>query len=226
MSTKKIPFEQEVWETLSNIDLSDYTGKAGNLTYISWQWAWGNLMKHFPQSVIHQKKDTVYPDGTMEVRCEVEVRRGNESVKRSMYLPVMDHKNKAIPNPDAFAINTGRQRCMAKCIAMHGLGFYVYAGEDLPESIQQELKQLIGEHQIQNLMELADAQELSYSRMLSVVGAESFESVTNANYQVLLDRLANRMEEYVAKQEAKEKAEQEEQADLVEAIQEGAEEAL
>src|SRR6185437_1946882 len=48
-------------------------------------------------------------------------------------LPVMDHRNKAIANPDAFAVNTAMQRCLAKAIALHGLGLYIYAGEDLPE---------------------------------------------------------------------------------------------
>jgi hypothetical protein len=48
-------------------------------------------------------------------------------------LPVMDYRNKAIPNPDAFAVNTAMQRCLAKAIALHGLGLYIYAGEDLPD---------------------------------------------------------------------------------------------
>jgi hypothetical protein len=49
-------------------------------------------------------------------------------------LPVMDHKNKAIPNPDAFEVNKAMQRCLAKAIALHGIGLYIYAGEDLPEA--------------------------------------------------------------------------------------------
>jgi len=50
----------------------------------------------------------------------------------------MDHRNKAIKNPDAFAINTAIMRCMTKAISMHGLGLYIYAGEDLPESPADE----------------------------------------------------------------------------------------
>jgi hypothetical protein len=49
-------------------------------------------------------------------------------------LPEMDHRNKAISNPDAFSVNTAMQRCLAKAIALHGLGLYIYAGEDIPES--------------------------------------------------------------------------------------------
>jgi hypothetical protein len=47
-------------------------------------------------------------------------------------LPVMNHRNQAIQNPDAFAVNTAMQRCLAKAIALHGIGLYIYAGEDLP----------------------------------------------------------------------------------------------
>jgi hypothetical protein len=48
-------------------------------------------------------------------------------------LPVMDNRNKAIPKPNAFDVNKAQMRCLAKAIAMHGLGLYIYAGEDLPE---------------------------------------------------------------------------------------------
>ena len=51
---------------------------------------------------------------------------------RTAQLPVMDFRNKAIHNPDAFSVNTAMQRCLAKAISLHGLGMYIYAGEDLP----------------------------------------------------------------------------------------------
>ena len=53
---------------------------------------------------------------------------------RTMQLPVMDHRNRAIANPDAFAVNTAMQRALVKAIALHGLGLYIYAGEDLPDT--------------------------------------------------------------------------------------------
>jgi hypothetical protein len=62
-------------------------------------------------------------------------------VERTAQLPVMDYKNKAIPNPDAFQTNTAMQRCLAKAIALHGLGLYIYAGEDIPpEEEKPEVK--------------------------------------------------------------------------------------
>jgi hypothetical protein len=69
------------------------------------------------------------PDGSAMVKTEVTI-KGETKV---CLLPVMDHRNKAIKNPDAFAINTAIMRCMTKTISMHGLGLYIYAGEDLPE---------------------------------------------------------------------------------------------
>jgi hypothetical protein len=55
------------------------------------------------------------------------------SKEMTCMLPVMDHRNKPIQNPDAFQVNTAIMRCLTKCLAMHGLGLYIYAGEDLPE---------------------------------------------------------------------------------------------
>jgi hypothetical protein len=61
-------------------------------------------------------------------------------VPRTAQLPVMDHRNKAIANPDAFQVNTAMQRCLAKAIALHGIGLYIYAGEDLPEGATEAPK--------------------------------------------------------------------------------------
>jgi hypothetical protein len=60
----------------------------------------------------------------------------------TMQLPVMDNRNKAIANPDAFAVNTAMQRCLVKAIALHGLGLYIYAGEDLPMAAPKEAPEL------------------------------------------------------------------------------------
>ncbi len=61
-----------------------------------------------------------------------------KDLRRECMLPVMDHRNKAIQDPDAFAVNTAIMRCMTKAISMHGLGLYIYAGEDLPEQVEPE----------------------------------------------------------------------------------------
>jgi hypothetical protein len=79
----------------------------------------------------------VYIGTTAMVFCTVRA----FGVERTAQLPVMDYKNKAIQDPDAFQVNTAMQRCLAKAIALHGLGLYIYAGEDIPpEEEKPELK--------------------------------------------------------------------------------------
>ena len=138
-TVKKNPTAKEVWDTLSGINVNEHTEDKGGLTYLSWAWAWSIMMDHYPQLVVkwHGMTDeggvtrdiTTYPGGTASVCCSVTI---GDDVKREMWLPVMDYKNKAIANPDSRAISDAKQRCLTKCFGILGLGGYVYAGEDLP----------------------------------------------------------------------------------------------
>ena len=134
---------ETIWKTLSSIDVNNKTEKKGNLTYLSWAWAWGELMNHFPTATYtfteweypegqsYVTKDVlIYPDGTCSVECELKI----GDLTRKMWLPVMDYKNQAIVNPTARSISDTKMRCLVKCISMFGLGHYIYAGEDLPQS--------------------------------------------------------------------------------------------
>ena len=118
----------KAWVTLSKIDCSKHVEKKGNLSYLSWSWAWSTLMDEFPSSTFEMHADERLPDDSVMVSCTVTV----EGMPRTMWLPVMDNKNNAIKSPDARKISDARMRCLVKCIAMHGLGLYIYAGEDLP----------------------------------------------------------------------------------------------
>lgn len=123
--------------SLLTINVNDHTEKKNNLTYLSWAWAWAEVLKHDPEAtwVCH----TYGPQGSEEPcmrigkTAMVHVSVTIKSLRRECMLPVMDHRNKAIVDPDAFAVNTAIMRCMTKAISMHGLGLYIYAGEDLPE---------------------------------------------------------------------------------------------
>lgn len=128
---------------LLKINVNEHTEKKNGLTYLSWAWAWAEVLKLDPLAVWvplqfgPKANRTPYlqlPDGSMMVGVHVQM-KGNG---RSCMLPVMDHRNKAIKNPDAFAVNTAMMRCLAKAIAMHGLGLYIYAGEDVPESTDEK----------------------------------------------------------------------------------------
>lgn len=123
---------------LLKINVNEHTEKKGQLTYLSWAWAWAEILKIDPQAtwVAHefgpdgcQVPMMVLPDTTAMVKVGVTI----SGHYKQCLLPVMDHKNKAIQGPDAFQVNTAIMRCLAKAIAMHGLGLYIYAGEDLPE---------------------------------------------------------------------------------------------
>lgn len=125
-----------VWATLSKINVNDHTEKKNGLTYLSWAWAWGVLKEHYPDAVF---KKHIQPNGMPYIKDEngyayVEVTVSVEGISATELFPVLDYRNKAIQNPDAFAINTAFQRGLAKAISYHGLGHYIYAGEDLPQS--------------------------------------------------------------------------------------------
>lgn len=125
-------FARQVWDNLSNVNVSQHVEKKNNLSYLSWAWAWGTLMEYYPESVYAFEPLQISADGTVEVWVSVTVSQGEKSLTRQMWLPVMDYRNKAIPNPNTFDLNKTRMRCLTKCLAMFGLGHYIYAGEDLP----------------------------------------------------------------------------------------------
>jgi hypothetical protein len=126
------------FERLAAINVNEQVEKKGGLSYLSWAWAVDRLLRADPEAEWHYGDNLTLPDGTMLVFCTV--RAFGKS--RTMQLPVMDYKNRAIANPDAFAINTAMQRALVKAIALHGLGLYIYAGEDLPpgEAKEEETK--------------------------------------------------------------------------------------
>jgi hypothetical protein len=132
-----------VWKVLSAIDCSEHVEKKDKFSYLAWTWAWAMVKERYPYANYTLLDDTVYPDGSMEVRVEVNISQqvavdsGNHklifnTLSHTMWLPVLDFRNKAIKNPDAFAVNSSRMRCLVKCLAMFGLGHYIYAGESLP----------------------------------------------------------------------------------------------
>lgn len=127
----------EIWKTLSAIDVSAKTEKKQNMTYLSWSWAWGVMMEHYPQAAYEFQDNTTEQDGTVTVNVTMDI-DGN---KRSMWLPVMGNGNKAAVKPDAFIINKNKMRCLVKCMAMYGLGHYIYAGEDLPDGADAQPSQ-------------------------------------------------------------------------------------
>ena len=133
-------FEKKIWNTLSPINVNEKVEKKNGLAYLSWAWAWGELMKYFPQSSYTINLPTTEGDGSMTVSVTLTIKEGDNQVTRYMWLPVMDFKNHAIKCPNSVDINKATMRCLTKAISMFGLGFYIYAGEDLPEEEKREQK--------------------------------------------------------------------------------------
>jgi len=124
---------QEQVLMLLNKNVNEHTEKKANLTYLSWAWAWAEALKADPEAVykVEMFGDKCFMDINGTAMVFVTVTMFGKSM--TCQLPVMDFRNKAILNPDAFAVNTAIMRCMTKALSLHGLGLYIYAGEDLPE---------------------------------------------------------------------------------------------
>jgi len=137
---------KSVFERLSAINLNEYVEKKDNLTYLSWAWAWSATKKECPDAS-YQILPTEY-DEVLGFMCHTNVTIEGQTLE--MWLPVMDGKNKSMKKysyeyttkygvktvepATTFDINKTIMRCLVKNLAMFGLGIYIYAGEDLPES--------------------------------------------------------------------------------------------
>lgn len=126
---------------LNNINVNAHTEKKNNLTYLSWAWAWQEVKKIHPTATykIYENNDgwNYFTDGrTAWVKTGVTI----NDIEHIEYLPVMDFRNKSIPleNITSFDVNKTIQRSLTKAVARHGLGLYIYAGEDLPEEDKQD----------------------------------------------------------------------------------------
>ena len=124
---------KEAINKLLSTNVNEHTEKKGGLTYLSWAWAWAEALKADEDATfkVEMFGDKCFMDinGTAMVFVTVTMFRKPMTCQ----LPVMDFRNKAILNPDAFAVNTSIMRCMTKALALHGLSLYIYAGDDLPE---------------------------------------------------------------------------------------------
>jgi len=127
------------YKELRQIDVSKYTEKKNGLTYLSWAWAVDQLLLADPKAHWFYPEYQRWGNGTVMVFCTVVA----NDIARTAQLPVMDYRNKPISEPDSFAINTAMQRALAKAIALHGIGLYIYNGEDLPpdENTVVEIKE-------------------------------------------------------------------------------------
>lgn len=181
-----------IFETLNAINVNEHTEGKNGLTYLSWAWAWAEVKKVYPDAyyTIYENADGwfYHTDGkTCWVKTGVTIGK----LEHIEYLPVMDYRNKSIPveNVTSFDVNKAIQRSLTKACARHGLGLYIYAGEDLPETEQPETKDdnsPIDDNAILTINNLCRETETDLNKVLNSQGVATIEelSMSQANYIV------------------------------------------
>lgn len=179
---------ENYFNVLNTINVNEHTDKKGGLTYLSWAWAWAEVKKKFPEAnytVYEDENGCIYhTDGrTAWVKTGVTI-NGIEHIE---YLPVMDFKNKSIPleNITSFEVNKAIQRSLTKACARHGLGLYIYAGEDLPEEdeeekarLEEEAKKPIDEIQIRTISGMIEQSGASGSDIIAYINKNRTEKIS------------------------------------------------
>ena len=138
--------EKSTFAVLNAINCNDKTEKKNGLTYLAWAFAWGEVKKNYPDAnyTIYENRDgwNYFTDGrTCWVKTGVTI-NGLEHIE---YLPVMNARNQSIVLEDvtSFDVNKAIQRSLTKALARHGLGLYIYAGEDLPDTADDEAREAV-----------------------------------------------------------------------------------
>ena len=182
---------KSIFETLFEINVNDHVEKKNGLSYLSWPYAWAEVKKRFPDAnykVYETESGGIYfTDGkTCWVKTGVEI-AGIEHIE---YLPIMDYKNKSISleNITSFDVNKSIQRSLTKALARHGLGLYLYAGEDFPE-IEIEKISAKDAKILQNVVRNFDEPDKLYATLLKKYNVSSFKELTVKQRVEILDGL-------------------------------------
>lgn len=196
-TTKKKTMNQmttnSVFATLNAINCNDKVEKKGNLSYLSWAWAWQIVKSHYPDAgyTIYEDANGIpyFTDGkTCWVKTGVTI-NGLEHIE---YLPIMDFKNRSIPLEQVTSMDMNKtiQRSLTKACARHGLGLYIYAGEDLPEGAeqpvqQQPIRQQPGRGRPQPQQPVQQQMQLSEANMMAMAAkyAQGIPSTTGEDYR-------------------------------------------
>jgi len=184
------------FENLNGINVSDKTETKNGLTYLSWAWAWGELKKRHPDATytIYENKDGwfYHTDGkTCWVKTGVTV----EGIEHIEYLPVMDFRNRSIPADQvtSFDVNKAIQRSITKCIAKHGLGLYIYAGEDVPSEDVKAPVVKVSDSEARRIKTALEETHSDVRKFLKLFDAKSVEDIDRAKLPEVWRRLDEKM---------------------------------
>lgn len=196
---------ESVFSKLNSINVNDKTEKKNGLTYLSWAWAWGEVKKLYPDATYTIYENTLpsgyvvnyFTDGnTSYVKTGVTI----NNLEHIEELPVMDYRNKSIllENMTSFDVNKTIQRSLTKALARHGLGLYIYAGEDLPEEEKDnELDKVIDKTKVQALnksIENAGIKDEVVELILSQYGYTSTSEIKVKDYQQIIKDFKSKKE--------------------------------
>lgn len=127
------------FEEIYSLNVNDKVEKKGQLSYLSWAWAWAEFKKKYPKATYSVDRfDGTYCTGNEKLGWMVRTEVFADDLAYEMWLPIMDMRNNAILSPKMTDVNKTIMRCLTKNLAMFGLGLYIYAGEDLPEDVDGE----------------------------------------------------------------------------------------
>ena len=181
--------QKNYFEELNSINVGDKIEKKGNLSYLSWSYAWAEVKKKHPTAnyKIYETLEGVnyFHDGrTAWVKTSVTI----EGVEHIDYLPVMNNNNRSILLNDitSFEINKTIQRSLTKAIARHGLGLYIYAGEDLPEAVEEENLEKINDirQQLDSIEDLESLKEFYHIQKDQNPPKEFMQLVSNKKKEI------------------------------------------
>ena len=180
---------KSTFDLLNEINVNEKTEQKNGLTYLSWAWAWAEVKKLFPNTTytVYENANgwNYFTDGkTGWVKTGVTI-DGQEYIE---YLPIMDYKNKSIPleSITSFDVNKTIQRSLTKALARHGLGLYIYAGEDLPESNEP----LATKEQLEKIAEYneIDRQQLT-AKVFRKYNVKNFQQLTQSQATEVINTL-------------------------------------
>jgi hypothetical protein len=176
---------ENIFERLNSINVNEKVEQKNGLTYLSWAWAWAEVKKLYPEANYTIYENTLpngyvvnyFTDGkTSYVKTGVTI-NGLEHIEE---LPVMDFRNRSIllDNMTSFDVNKAIQRSLTKALARHGLGLYIYAGEDLPEEEQKD-DQKINKVQVDALYEVIKNNEIEKESVVSILQAKGYNRLSD-----------------------------------------------
>jgi len=189
-----------VFENLNSIDCSKHIEKKGKFNYLSWTWAWQTLKLNYPNSSF-LKHTFTHEGNTLPFMKDAEgyayvmVSVFVEGAEACETMPVLNHSNKPIKDPNSFDVNTAIQRTLVKAIAFHGLGLYIYAGEDINSHYEPEKASNAEMQAIQELINKTDTDYNAFCKFLNVKTLSDLDQSRVNQAVTALERKLNKLEE-------------------------------